>query len=108
MSDSGTEMAASHGSVSGYLMGFVLAVVLTVIPFAAVMSHALSKGSLVVLIVSTAVVQVLVHLKYFLHLDFSYSSRENTFTFLFTALVILLVVGLSVWIIYSANHMMMG
>jgi cytochrome o ubiquinol oxidase operon protein cyoD len=55
----------------------------------------------------TAIVQIVVHLKYFLHLDFSKKGRLNTFSFLFTTLIIVMVVGLSVWIIYAANDLMM-
>lgn len=54
-----------------------------------------------------AIVQIVVHLKYFLHLDFSKEGKVNTFSFLFTALIIVMVVGLSVWIILEANALMM-
>lgn len=98
---------AGHGSVKSYLVGFVLSVILTAIPFWAVMTGQFAKSTSIALIVAMAVVQVVVHLKYFLHLDFSRAGRANTFAFLFTALIIVMVVGLSVWIIYSANAMMM-
>lgn len=98
---------AGHGSVKSYLVGFVLSVILTAIPFWAVMTGQFAKSTSIALIVAMAVVQVMVHLKYFLHLDFSQAGRANTFAFLFTALIIVMVVGLSVWIIYSANAMMM-
>ncbi|OZG70316.1 cytochrome o ubiquinol oxidase subunit IV [Hahella sp. CCB-MM4] len=97
-----------HGSVKSYLVGFALSVALTIIPFWAVMSGHLAKSTTIPLIVLMAIVQVVVHLKYFLHLNFSKSGRANTFAFLFTALIIVMVVGLSVWIIYSANNMMMS
>jgi len=98
---------ADHGSVASYLVGFVLSVILTVIPFWAVMTGAFEKGTLIPLVLVFAVVQVIVHLKYFLHLDFSPASRASTFAFLFSALIIVMVVGLSIWILYSANAMMM-
>ena len=98
---------AEHGSVKSYLVGFVLSVILTAIPFWAVMTGKFATSTSIALIVAMAVVQVVVHLKYFLHLDFSQAGRANTFAFLFTALIIVMVVGLSVWIIYSANAMMM-
>ncbi|WP_328185279.1 cytochrome o ubiquinol oxidase subunit IV [Marinobacter sp. OP 3.4] len=98
---------ASHGSVKSYLVGFVLSVILTVIPFWAVMTGAFEKSTLIPLVVILAIVQVVVHLKYFLHLDFSPASRASTFAFLFSALIIVMVVGLSIWILYSANAMMM-
>lgn len=99
--------AQAHGSVKSYLTGFVWSVILTAIPFWAVMAGQLSKPVTLAVVVGLAMVQLVVHLKYFLHLDFSRAGRDNSFAFLFTALVIVMVVGLSVWIIYSANAMMM-
>jgi len=103
----GTDHAADHGSVKSYVIGFVLSVILTAIPFWAAMTGYFPKSTAIPLVLIMAVVQVIVHLKYFLHLNFSEEGRANTFAFLFTALIIVMVVGLSVWIIYSANTMMM-
>lgn len=103
----------SHGtddlaaSIKSYLMGFVLSVILTAIPFWAVMTHHFEKATTLSLVLVMAIVQIVVHLKYFLHLDFSKEGKVNTFSFLFTALIIVMVVGLSVWIILEANALMM-
>lgn len=94
-------------SIKSYLSGFILSVVLTGIPFWAVMTHSLEKSTTLAVILVLAVVQIIVHLKYFLHLDFSKEGKINTFSFMFTALVIVMMVGLSVWIIYAANDLMM-
>jgi len=97
-----------HG-VKPYVIGFILAVILTVIPFWLVMEGALSTGVTLWTIVIFAIVQIVVHLKYFLHLTFTTEEGKlSTMTFLFSALVIVLVVGLSVWIMYASNAMMMG
>jgi len=104
---------SSHGegdfaaSVKSYLVGFVLSVILTAIPFWAVMSQHFEHATTLWIVVALAIVQIVVHLKYFLHLDFSKEGKLNTFSFLFTALIIVMVVGLSVWIIYAANALMM-
>jgi len=99
---------SAHGSVKSYLIGFVLSVVLTVIPFWLVMTAQLEIMPRVLTIVLLAVVQIAVHLKYFLHLTLTTEDgRLNTLTFLFSALIIVLVVGLSIWIIYASNAMMM-
>lgn len=102
------EHGASHYSVKDYLVGFLLSVGLTVVPFWMVMSGQFSKHDTLLGIFAFAVAQILVQLKYFLHLDFSKEGRLNTFSFMFTALVIVLLVGLSIWIIYTADSMMMG
>lgn len=99
---------AGHGTVKSYVIGFVLSVILTVIPFWLVMSATLDKVTTIWTIVIFAVVQIFVHVKYFLHLTFTNEEgRLNTTTFLFSALIIFLVVGLSIWIIYASNAMMM-
>jgi len=94
-------------SVKSYLVGFVLSVILTGIPFWSVMTHSFDHTTTLWIVIAAAIVQIVVHLKYFLHLDFSKEGRINTFSFLFTALIIVMVVGLSVWIIYAANELMM-
>jgi cytochrome o ubiquinol oxidase operon protein cyoD len=72
------------------------------------MGGALSGSTTIWTIVVTAIVQIWVHLKYFLHLNFiTEDGRANTFSFLFSAIIIIMVVGLSVWIIYESNAMMM-
>ena len=108
MSHNEIERDASHGSVKTYLIGFVLSVILTAIPFYVVISGDFSKVTTLWSIVILAIVQIWVHLKYFLHLNFiTENGRLNSFSFLFSAMIIIMVVGLSVWIIYASNAMMM-
>jgi cytochrome o ubiquinol oxidase subunit IV len=102
-----TAHSASHGSVKSYLTGFVLSVILTAIPFWLVMASGYSRQATVAGILVFAVVQIVVHLKYFLHLDFTKEGRINSFSFLFTAMVIVMLVGLSIWIITTADGLMM-
>ncbi|WNW13627.1 cytochrome o ubiquinol oxidase subunit IV [Pseudomonas sp. DTU_2021_1001937_2_SI_NGA_ILE_001] len=99
---------AGHGSVKDYIIGFVLSVILTAIPFAIVMSPVLPKDTTIWVIMAFAVIQILVHLRYFLHLDFSKGQRNNVMAFVFTSLVIVFLVGLSVWIIFSIHREMMA
>ncbi len=47
------------------------------------------------------------HLICFLHMNMSSEGRWNVMAFIFTVIVILLVVGLSLWIIFSADMLMM-
>ena len=102
------EQAADHGDAKSYVIGFVLSVILTAIPFWAVMEGDFSKSTTLWTVVVAAIVQLWVHLKFFLHLNFvTEDGRASTFSFLFSALVIVMVVGLSIWIIYESNAMMM-
>ncbi|WP_047258363.1 cytochrome o ubiquinol oxidase subunit IV [Chromobacterium subtsugae] len=97
----------SHGSVKSYAIGFLLSVILTAIPFWMVIGGAFTKQATFFGIFALAVVQIIVHLKYFLHLDFSKEGKLNSISFLFTGMVIVLLVGLSIWIIYTADALMM-
>ncbi|KRG74469.1 hypothetical protein ABB30_13885 [Stenotrophomonas ginsengisoli] len=98
---------ASHGSVKSYLIGFVLAAVLTIIPFWAVMSGGMSPLATGLTVVITAVLQVLVHLVFFLHLDGSKGQRMNVAAGLFTLLVIAIIVVGTLWVMWNMNYFMM-
>ncbi len=99
---------ANHGSVKSYAIGFILSVILTIIPFGLVMYPTLPKDMTLLIIVAFAVIQIVVHLYYFLHLDSSKAARSNVTSFLFTGLVIALLVGLSLWIMFSIHTSMMA
>lgn len=99
---------ASHGSVKSYVIGFVLSIILTAIPFGLVMYPSLSKVATLWIVLIFAVVQVVVHLVYFLHLDRSAAQRNNVTALMFAGLVIVLLVGLSLWIMFSIHTEMMA
>ncbi|MEM5429139.1 cytochrome o ubiquinol oxidase subunit IV [Cupriavidus oxalaticus] len=98
---------STHASFKGYAIGFILAVILTVIPFKLVMDGSMDKGTILWIILGMAAVQILVHLKYFLHLDTSSEQRSNVIALLFTALILVIVVAGSLWIMYNLNANMM-
>jgi len=100
-------IGASRGSLKSYLTGFVLSLILTAIPFALVMSGALSASAALAGIFSAGIVQILVHLHYFLHLDTSSAARWNVLAMIFTFLIMILFVGGTLWIMYTLNYRMM-
>ena len=65
-----------HG-LGSYIWGFILAVVLTAIPFYLVANHTLPPAHIMYVIAGAAVLQILVHLRFFLHLNFTSAPREN-------------------------------
>jgi cytochrome o ubiquinol oxidase subunit IV len=103
----GHEEVPYHGTFRGYVTGFVLALALTAIPFALVMHGLLPPSGLLVGILLAAIVQMVVHLHFFLHLDRSASERWNVMSLLFTVLIMVIFVAGSVWIMYSL-HMRMA
>ena len=97
----------SRGSLQSYLTGFVLALILTAIPFALVMSGAFSPAATIFAIFVAGIVQILVHLHYFLHLDTSSAARWNVLAMIFTVLIMILFVGGTLWIMSNLNYRMM-
>ena len=97
---------AAHGSTKSYLVGFVLSVILTAIPFGLVMSqthYGFTADTVLTAILVFAVVQVFVHVVYFLHMDRSAEQRWNVMAFAFTVLILAIVVAGSVWIMHNAT-----
>ncbi|WP_042876086.1 cytochrome o ubiquinol oxidase subunit IV [Cupriavidus necator] len=99
--------STSHGSLKGYLSGFVLSLALTFASFAAVMSGRLPQGKALVVIVVLCVAQLIVQLVFFLHLGTSRDQRENTAIFLCSGLLIAIIVAGSLWVMHNANGNMM-
>jgi cytochrome o ubiquinol oxidase subunit IV len=98
---------AAHGSVKSYLAGFVLSAILTAIPFALVMTHAASAAILIPAVVGIGVIQIAVHLVYFLHMNTRSSQLWNNAAFAFAVIIVgILVIG-SLWIMYHLNMNMM-
>ncbi len=102
----GTVAGESHASVKSYLIGFVLSIILTAVPFGLVMDplhHGLTTDTVLAAILVFAVVQVFVHIVYFLHMDRSAEQRWNVLAFSFTILILVIVVAGSVWIMHNAT-----
>jgi cytochrome o ubiquinol oxidase operon protein cyoD len=100
-------IGVSRGSLRTYLTGFVLSLILTAIPFALVMRGTWSPGVTLAGICSAGIVQILVHLHYFLHLDTSSAARWNVLALIFTFLIMILFVGGTLWIMSNLNYRMM-
>jgi cytochrome o ubiquinol oxidase operon protein cyoD len=94
-------------STRPYLIGIVAALVLTAIPFALVATHALARPTTLIVIAVAAVIQILVHLRFFLHIGFRSTPRENLIALAFAAVLIFIMVGGSLWIMFDLYWRMM-
>jgi len=90
-----------------YLIGIVLALVLTAIAFGIVAFGALPRETALIVIAVLAVIQILVHLRFFLHIDFKSTPRENLIALAFAAVLICIMVGGSLWIMFDLYNRMM-
>ena len=101
-------MHVHQGSLRGYLTGFVLAAILTIIPFWLVMGHVFESHWLTItLVLILAVLQIFVHIVYFLHLDTHSEGGWNMLAFVFTIVLVVIVLGASIWVMYNENANMM-
>lgn len=93
--------------MKSYVLGFVFAVLLTLIAYFMVVNHALSGGALIGAIMGLAAVQLLVQLFFFLHFGQEKDSTWNQAIFYFMLLVLVIIVGGTLWIMYHLNYNMM-
>ena len=101
------EFGSDHGTVKSYIVGFIVSLVLTIIPFFMVANHTLSNIGLYVTIGIFAVAQLFVQLVFFLHLSFKSQARWNLSVFLFTFIVVLILIAGTLWIMLNLDYFMM-
>jgi cytochrome o ubiquinol oxidase subunit IV len=97
----------SHGDGKSYAIGFVLSLVLTAVPFALVMTGALPRSTVLPGILVLAVLQILVHLVFFLHMNTRSEGGWNVLALGLTVLITVIVVVGSIWIMQHLDHNMM-
>ncbi|MBX4186800.1 MAG: cytochrome o ubiquinol oxidase subunit IV [Candidatus Doudnabacteria bacterium] len=90
-----------------YIYGFILSILLTLTAYFIVVEHLLQGRVLVFTILALAIIQLWVQAIFFLHLDQESGPRWNLSMFLGTLLLILVVVGGSLWIMNHLNYNMM-
>ena len=104
----GHSSGEAHGTRRDYITGFVLSVILTAIPFALVMSGIITDSRITAGIVMVfALVQIVVHMVYFLHMN---SKSENGWTLMaliFTIVVVTICLAGSLWVMFHMNANMM-
>ena len=103
-----TSTDTTHHMIRAYIIGFGLALVLTAIPFALTATKALGLTSTLAIIAALAIIQIVVHLHYFLHIDFKSSPRENILALAFAAILIVLMAGGTLWIMFDLHYRMMN
>ena len=97
-----------HFSTKGYVVGFLLAVVLTAIPFWLVMAKVLpTPGLTAAVILAFAAVQIVVHMIYFLHMNSKIESGWSMLALIFTGALVLIMLAGSIWVMFHLNANMM-
>ena len=100
--------SAPHSTLKGYVTGFVLAVILTAIPFYLVMGKVFDKSSTTaIVILAIGVVQIIVHMIYFLHMNGKAEGGWTLLALIFTLVLVVITLSGSLWVMYHLNHNMM-
>ncbi|CAH1687948.1 cytochrome bo3 ubiquinol oxidase subunit 4 [Hyphomicrobiales bacterium] len=102
------EAGPSHGTLRSYLIGFVLSVILTAVPFWLVMARPIASNEITaVAIMAFAIVQIVVHMIYFLHMDFRSQGGWTMMALVFTLIIVFIVLSGSLWVMYHLDTNMM-
>jgi cytochrome o ubiquinol oxidase operon protein cyoD len=90
----------------GYMVGLGLALVLTATSFFIAGTHLVWQPSIPVAIIVLAIAQMGVHLVFFLHITTGPDNTNNVLALAFGVLIVILVVGGSIWIMDHLNQNM--
>jgi cytochrome o ubiquinol oxidase operon protein cyoD len=93
--------------VLGYVVGLGLAILLTATSFFIAGTDLVWQPSIPVALIVLAIAQMGVHLVFFLHITTGPDNTNNVMALAFGLLIVLLVIGGSLWIMANLNHNMM-
>lgn len=98
----------AHGTMGSYMIGFGLSVFLTAIPFWLVMTGYFANPQTTALIIMAfAVVQIVVHMIYFLHMNGKVEGGWTMMAMIFTLILVAIMLTGSLWVMYHLNSNMM-
>jgi len=98
--DAATRKLEERKEFHSYVWGIALALVLTLVPFALVHWAAMPGLPLLSVIGVFALVQMVVHFRFFLHIGFR-QKREDLQLILFSTLLLVIMVAGTIWIMAS-------
>ena len=100
--------AGPHSTFSGYMTGFVLSVILTAIPFWLVMAKVIADRNTAVLVLGGfAVIQILVHMVFFLHMNGKIEGGWTLLSTIFTVVFVAIAIAGTLWVMFHMNANMM-
>ncbi len=118
--DTGPARAAGHGNedeldhdtlhitVGGYVTGFVLSVILTTIPFWLVIAKVIPNPTVTTFVIlGFAIVQIYVHMVFFLHMTSKAEGGWTWMSLIFTLVLVVITLTGSLWITYHLKANMM-
>lgn len=85
-------------SIKAYVIGFVLSIILTIIPLVLVLNHMLATSALVPIILIAAVLQFVIQLFFFMHIRDGEGPRYNVMALILGIIFVLTIVIGAIWI----------
>lgn len=95
-------------TLGGYLTGLFLSLVFTAISFGVVIFKLASTQSTYLILTTMALLQLIAQLVFFLRMNTSKSGQWNLLPFLFTLVVVGILIAGSLWIMYHLDYNMMN
>lgn len=89
-----------------YTIGYLLSALLTLAVYVAAVMHSWTVATLAGLALLAAILQLLVQSKFFLHLKFKKQGAWKLYTYIFTWIMLLIVVIGSLWVMMNLNYNM--
>ena len=98
---------AKPKTLKSYLIGLFLSLIFTFIAFILVGKHLMGVAGLYISLTALAVAQLFAQVICFLRMNVSQEGQWNTMPFIFTFVIVGVLVGGSLWIMYNLNVNMM-
>ena len=103
-----SEYGMNRKSLSRYVVGLSLTLVMMSLSFGVVAFAGLSHVWINLILAVSAIAQFFIQAIYFLGLSFKDDAGKlNVYSFIFTGIVLAIMVGGSIWIMYQLNYNMM-
>lgn len=95
--------------LKSYIIGFILSVILALLAYFLVVKHALSNEALYITLTAFVVLSVVVQVVFLFRLNMrTEDDRWNFICFIFTLIIMAIVVSGSLWIMYNLNYYMVN
>ena len=93
--------------IYGYVLGLVLASVLTAASFWAIGTHLIYGPGIPAALITLAIAQMGVHLVFFLHITTAPDNKNNILALVFGLVIVCFIIFGSIWIMDHLNYNMM-
>lgn len=96
-----------HPTNNSHWRGLVLSMIFTIIPFCIVQYNFFEKNTSLIIIVLCSVIQIYIHLIYFLHIGEVSNQEWYIISLVFTVFILLILICGSVWIMTHLHYNLM-